>query len=140
MCIGAGKSYRAESEAARDGRRLYRQNGSQWWCGYDGEPLVIIDDFAETASFRDTLKILDVYNVLVANKGGHTWLKAEIIWVTASFPPSRIDSGGQLERRITRDGEYPERLVNMSKCNRPDLKAMFEAQKAKENFAEELMN
>lgn len=122
---GAGKSYRAEAEAKDDGRSLYRQNGGFWWCGYDQHHLVIIDDLAENACFKDLLKVLDVYNVLVPNKGGHTWLKARKIWVTASFPPSKIDQGGQLERRVTRDAEFPLRLVEMKKAERPDIRAHF---------------
>lgn len=118
---GAGKSYRAEQEAAVDGRRLYRQNGSNWWDGYDGDELVIIDDLEETARFRDLLKITDVYNFLVGTKGSHQWLKAEKIWITASFPPSQIDKGGQLERRCTE-------IVNMSKNERPDIIAMLKNQ------------
>lgn len=111
---GAGKSYRAEQEASDDGRRLYRQNGSAWWDGYDGDELVIIDDLDETAKFRDLLKILDVYNVLVPTKGSHQWLKAEIIWVTASYHPDKIDQGGQLLRRCTE-------VVNMKRADRPDI-------------------
>lgn len=120
-CVGAGKSYRAEQEAEEDGRSLYRQNGTAWWDGYDADPLVIIDDFSETNSFRETLKILDVYNYLAAYKGGHCWLKAEKIWVTASFPPSKIDQGGQIERRCTT-------IVNMMKADRPDIRSLFAKQ------------
>lgn len=119
---GAGKSYRAESEAADDGRRLYRQNGSVWWDGYDGDELVIIDDLEETAKFRELLKITDVYNYLLGTKGSHSWLKAEKIWITASFPPSKIDQGGQLERRMTK-------IVNMNKNERPDIMALLKCTK-----------
>lgn len=118
---GAGKSYRAESEAADDGRRLYRQNGSQWWDGYDGDELVIIDDLEETTPFRNLLKITDVYNHLVGTKGSHQYLRAQRMWITASFPPSKIDQGGQLERRMTK-------IVNMSKSERPDIMAMLKNQ------------
>jgi len=121
--IGAGKSFRADSEATADGRSVYRQNGSNWWDGYDGDPLVIIDDISETVSFRETLKILDVYNYLCGVKGGHCWLKAERIWVTASFPPSHIDQGKQLERRCNK-------IVNMKVSERPDLLTMFAKQRS----------
>lgn len=115
---GAGKSYRAEQEAAEDGRRLYRQNGSSWWDGYDGDELVVIDDLEETVRFRDLLKILDVYNILVPTKGSHTWLKCEKIWVTASYPPEKIDQGGQIARRCTK-------VVHMKKDDRPDILEML---------------
>lgn len=115
---GAGKSYRAEQEAASDGRMVYRQNGDQWWDGYDGHPLVIIDDFSETASFRSTLRILDVYNVLIPIKGSHVWFRAEKIWVTASYHPRKIDHGGQIERRCTT-------IVEMYHKDRPDIRSMF---------------
>lgn len=134
--IGAGKSYRAEQEATADGRRIYRQNGSNWWDGYDGDELVIIDDISETVSFRETLKVLDVYNYLAGVKGGHTYIKAEKIWVTASFPPSQIDPSGQLERRVTRDNEFPDRLVHLTKANRPDLRALFAKQQNKIDCAD----
>lgn len=117
---GAGKSFRSEQEAEKDGRALYRQNGSSWWDGYDGQPLVIIDDFAETANFRDTLRILDVYNTLVPTKGSHAWLKAEKIWITASYHPSKIDNGGQIERRC-------ELIIEMRKKDRPDIMSMLKA-------------
>lgn len=118
---GAGKSFRAESEAAADGRRLYRQNGSQWWDGYDGDELVIIDDLEETTPFRSLLKITDVYNHLVGTKGSHQYLRAQRMWITASFPPSKIDQGGQLERRMTK-------IVNMNKNERPDIMALLKLQ------------
>lgn len=115
---GAGKSFRAEEEAKIDGRPLYRQNGSQWWDAYDGEPLVIIDDISPKYDFKDLLKHLDVYNVLIPCKGAHLWLKAQKIWVTSSFNPTTIDLGGQLARRIE--------VVEMKKANRPDIRNMFE--------------
>jgi len=114
---GAGKSFRAEEEAKADGRPLYRQNGSSWWDAYDGEPLVIIDDINPRYDFKDLLKHLDQYNVLIPCKGSHMWLKAEKIWVTSSFPPSTIDLGGQLDRRIT--------TFEMKKANRPDIRNML---------------
>lgn len=115
---GAGKSYRAEQEASNDGRGLYRQNGSEWWDGYDGQPLVIIDDFEETARFRATLRILDQYNVLIPVKGSHVWFRAEKIWVTASYHPRKIDQGGQIERRC-------KTIVEMYVKDRPDIRSMM---------------
>lgn len=114
---GAGKSFRAEEEAKTDGRALYRHNGEEWWDGYDGHPLVIIDDIDAKYNFKRLLKHTDVYNVLCPIKGGHTWLRAEKIWITSSFDPATIDQGGQLARRVE--------VISMEKANRPDIRSHF---------------
>lgn len=115
---GAGKSFRVEAEVKESAMAVYRQNGSSWWDGYDSQPAVIIDDLPETKNLTELLKELDVYNYLLGTKGSHTWMKAEKIWVTSSFPPSKIDKGGQLARRI-------KVIDEMKKENRPDIRSLF---------------
>jgi len=117
---GAGKSYSAEQEAMALGLDVYRQNGSGWWCGYEGEKGVIIDDFEFTCNFnfKQMLKVLDQYKLLVPTKGGGQWLKATHIWVTSSFNPTEKDEGGQLVRRI-------HVLKEKKKADRPDIMSLL---------------
>lgn len=82
-----------------------------WWCGYENQPHVILDDFGGAKSgwkLKDTLRLLGDKRCLVPVKHGHTWLRASTIWIpTATHPLDWYDWAGrddeqyQLQRRIT---------------------------------------
>jgi len=77
----------------------------QWWQGYFGQRVVIIDDFrGDMCKFHWLLRILDRYPAMVPNKGGSCWLEAEVIIITSPFHPMRVfhdrEDMQQLIRRI----------------------------------------
>lgn len=90
---GLGKS-RAVYDAHGESDDLYvtpLSNGTAWYDGYDGHPIVLIDDFAGGASHMSLttlLRLLDRYPVQVPTKGGHTWFHPDTIYVTTNIHPA----------------------------------------------------
>lgn len=90
---GLGKT-RAVYDAHGEDEELYvapLSNGTVWYDGYDGHKIVLIDDFAGSASHMQLtylLRLLDRYSVQVPTKGGHTWFSPAFIYVTTNIHPS----------------------------------------------------
>jgi len=105
---GTGKTYKAKTD--NQGSRIHFQCGSsdRWWSGYDGHPVVIIDDFRKTfCDYAKLLVILDENPFVVECKGGTRQFLARKIYITAPYSPREMyaDCGEdieQLERRITK--------------------------------------
>lgn len=80
---GTGKSRRA-FEAAGESAYV-KDPRSKFWCGYRGEPHVIIDEFRGGIDISHMLRWLDCYPVRVELKGSSAPLKAERIWITSNL-------------------------------------------------------
>lgn len=105
---GVGKSRRARDEGGPDAFWLPKPNsstGALWWDGYDGQEVVIIDEFYGWIS-RDLLcRLCDRYPLVVQTKGGATPFLAKRIIITSNTPPGgwyRIGLGA-MERRLSGD-------------------------------------
>nr|QKV51040.1 putative replication associated protein [Crucivirus sp.] len=79
-----------------------------WFTGYQGEPNVLIDDFAGNIGLTQLLQILDRYPVQLPAKGSHVWWCPTNICITTNCHPcnwydysKRQDSYKALKRRIT---------------------------------------
>nr|QXP07690.1 MAG: replication associated protein [Arizlama virus] len=88
--------------------------GLQWFNGYDGEPVAILDDFRTGhCKFSFLLRLLDRYRFSVPYKGGFRNWAPKIIFVTAPLPPREMfdlkkeGDVQQLERRITHMVQSP---------------------------------
>lgn len=99
---GVGKS--------RTARELYPnaywKPRSNWWCGYTGQKVVIIDDFYGWLSWDLLLRLCDRYPLDVETKGGSVAFVAETIVITSNKDYSEwykpeIDKA-PLTRRIAR--------------------------------------
>lgn len=102
---GSGKSRRAWEEA---GPQAYPKDPrTKFWCGYQGGPNVVIDEFRGGIDIGHVLRWFDRYPVLVEIKGGATVLRATTIWITSNISPEQwypgLDPGTQaaLLRRLT---------------------------------------
>lgn len=99
---GTGKSMAAHDRLPHlpepvDGAPLqYRLNSTyskntadQWWDGYDGHRVVILDDLRPNSSFdlATLLKLFDRYPHRIQNKGGTLEFFTEVIIVTCPFHP-----------------------------------------------------
>nr|WAE42665.1 MAG: replication associated protein [Cressdnaviricota sp.] len=90
---GVGKTRRAYEEAlglAGEGgaRAVYWKDAtSKWWDGYQGQDLVIIDEFRGGIALDLMLRWLDRYPVVVECKGSSIPLVASRIWVTSNLVP-----------------------------------------------------
>lgn len=78
---GTGKSRQA---AERGGADAYWKNGDDfWWDGYEGQEVVIIDDYrAGMCQFNMLLRLFDRYPMQVPYKGGFVKFVAKHIYIT----------------------------------------------------------
>lgn len=69
-----------------------------WWNGYASQPTVIFDEFDDQwYSYKELLRVLDVYPYRCDTKGGFVWLAATTIIITSCRPP-RMWYADQVER------------------------------------------
>jgi hypothetical protein len=110
---GSGKSAWAREYAQHRNIRVFskflsKASDVQWFDGYDGEELLLLDDFTDAAvSYRELLVWLDVYKHTVQTKGGvvnAAWRHVIITsnsdpcsWYLSSHPGTERDA---LTRRL----------------------------------------
>jgi len=82
---GTGKSRRAWAEASFSA--FPKDPRTKFWCGYQGQAHVVIDEFRGGIDIGHLLRWLDRYPVIVEVKGGATALKATHIWITSNLDP-----------------------------------------------------
>lgn len=71
----------------------------KWWDGYEGEDILLIDDYKKGAIDRGLLlNLLDGYRLRLETKGGHTWALWTQVYITTNFDPSKWDDATR--RRI----------------------------------------
>lgn len=81
---------------------------SLFWDGYDGEPIILIDDFHNNIKLDYMLRLLDRYPMKINIKGGYTWRVANKIYITSNIPVDRWYPNcpdihrKALQRRITK--------------------------------------
>lgn len=103
---GSGKSLSAMRCIEQEDRPYYKcSSNGKWWDGYDGEKVVLIDDWRpDWCKYQDFLQILDLYEYKVEFKGGMRELEADTFYVTSPLDPVRCwknEDPKQLIRRIT---------------------------------------
>lgn len=108
---GTGKSRKAYEEYPES---YFKQPSNKWWCGYDGQDSVIIDDYRrDLCTFSELLRLFDRYPMQVETKGGSVQFLAKTIIVTTPKSPRDTWAGrteedlGQLLRRIDRIEHFP---------------------------------
>lgn len=119
---GTGKTRSSVEWAEQRGLDYWMSlGGLQWFNGYDGEPVVILDDFRTGhCKFSFLLRLLDRYRFSVPYKGGFRNWAPKYIFVTAPLPPREMfdlkKEGDiqQLERRITHMVQSPIDLQQLN--------------------------
>lgn len=94
---GTGKSRRAWQEAGVDA--YPKDSSSKFWCGYDGQQNVVIDEFRGNISIGHMLRWLDRYPVNVENKGASLPLSATHFWITSNLSPDNCYPNEDYETR-----------------------------------------
>jgi len=103
---GVGKSRRALEEAGEGAYWLRKpqSGGTVWFDGYDGQEVVVIDEFYGWIA-RDLMqRMCDRYPMLVDTKGGSTVFLAKRIIITSNEHPNRWWPKvglGAMTRRLT---------------------------------------
>lgn len=89
---GTGKSkFVYDEHGARNIYELNLGDGclkSVWWDGYQGQPIILINDFDGELGWKYLLRLLDRYPFRMQIKGGHCWRLATHIYITANKPPT----------------------------------------------------
>jgi len=109
---GTGKS-RAAHDKSKEFNSVYWVSNGKWWCDYQQQEVVVIDDFRpDLLPFHRLLRVLDRYPYKVEWKGGGVWVNSKLFIVTAPHPPDYMfqekteEAIGQLTRRITEVREF----------------------------------
>lgn len=79
--------------------------GGKWFDGYNGQAVVVFDDYdASRFQYHELLRLLDRYPLRVEVKGGYTTAKWTVVCITSVNPPQQVYPNKydqQLARRIT---------------------------------------
>lgn len=74
-------------------------NGTEWWDGYDGEKIILIDDYNNDIKINRLLRLLDKYKVRLPIKGGFTWANWNKVYITTNLKLDEIHSQAKPEHR-----------------------------------------
>ncbi len=88
--LGKTRAVMDEFGASPEFYRTPLNNGTMWFDTYDGQRVVLLDDFTGASSHLalcTLLQLLDRYPVLVPTKGSHTWWLPDAVHVTTNLLP-----------------------------------------------------
>lgn len=101
---------------------------NKWWDGYNGQPVVLLDDFKGGMDVTTMKQLLDRYPMNIEIKGGNTKISNATRWVyiTSNHNPEFWWNDGSVnekdmeavERRIDETIEFTHILTNGRKINR----------------------
>lgn len=66
---------------------VYPKQRSNWWCGYQGQGTILLDDFYGWLPFDEMLRLMDRYPMLLQTKGGQTQMLAKELIITSNKQP-----------------------------------------------------
>jgi hypothetical protein len=105
---GTGKTRQVYDQHGYEKQELFRIHVDEgqpiWWDGYQGEKVLLIDEFYGQISYSKMLEILDGYSVRLPIKGGFTYSLWETVYITSNSAPESWYSQGltdALKRRIS---------------------------------------
>jgi hypothetical protein len=112
---GVGKTRYAYDQHERDA--IYKINpiaGQYWFDGYEGEPVLIIDEWRDQWKEERLLQLLDGYECQLPIKGSHTYAGWTTVYITSNINPDnwwgKFEMSSPLKRRITRIRHVTEPL------------------------------
>jgi len=131
---GVGKTriaheFAQHMEIPADRQHIWISRGTfQWFDGYDGQPLAIMDDFRskQLPNFAYLLRLLDRYDMAVPFKGGFTEWRPKVIIFTCPMSPDVCferrkehvpEDINQLNRRLTLVVDIPKELNDVERSN-----------------------
>lgn len=81
---GCGKTYWCQQH---EGTKYWKQPSTQWWDGYTGQEITILDEFRGWLPFSNLLRLLDAYPLTVEVKGGQVAFTSDQIFLTCNHHP-----------------------------------------------------
>lgn len=86
---GVGKTRHVYSSVSAE--NLYTTIGDcTWWDGYDGQNVVLFDEFIGQVPIQQMLRFIDIYCVLLPTKGSHVVKKYHTVYITSNLPPEMV--------------------------------------------------
>lgn len=100
---GVGKTRAVFEREGYD--RVFCQSGLMggWWDGYNGQPVLLLDDFKGGIKHQDLLRVLDGYPLQLNVKCSSTWAQYTTVYITSNHMPATWYSRGltpELDRRL----------------------------------------
>lgn len=86
---GAGKTYAVHSIFPDSHIVSNMQDGQPWYDGYDGDRVLIIDEFSGWMRYSSLLRVLDIYPLPLPVKHGFTTAGYTKIVITSNLHPSQ---------------------------------------------------
>jgi len=65
----------------------YWKQRSQWWCGYEGQDVIVLDEFYGWLQYDLLLRLCDRYPLFLETKGGQVNCLANTIVITTNATP-----------------------------------------------------
>lgn len=86
---GVGKTRLVWERAERLGKNIWASSTPdlKWFDGYEGEEVVLIDDFRGGCEVGWFFRVLDIYPLQVPIKGGFVEWRPKEIWITSNLHP-----------------------------------------------------
>lgn len=84
---------------------VYKKSVGDWWDGYSGQKVILLDDFYGWIKYHELLHVLDRYPYHAPVKGGFVWAQWDTVIITSNKPPSEWYSTGltpALRRRLNK--------------------------------------
>lgn len=93
------------------------QNGGPWFDGYDGQEVILLDDFYSALPYSFLLNLLDAYPLLANTKGSMVNLIPKRIYITFNIPleeqyRNKRAEIAALERRVENIVEFTRERTN----------------------------
>jgi len=86
----------------------YSKPSGQWWDGYNGEEVILLDDYYGDIEYSELLKVLDRYKYRVPIKGGFVGARWHTVFITSNqLPQYWYRETSALMRRITQVTSFP---------------------------------
>lgn len=95
---GTGKTTYAMDESNGP---VYKITGDelQWWCGYEGEKTLVIDEYDNNVPITRMLNLLDKWRLRLPIKGGYTWAEWNKVIITSNLTPDELHSRAKMAHR-----------------------------------------
>lgn len=74
-------------------------NKTEWWDGYEGEKIILFDDYNNNLRIDRFLRLLDRYKCRLPVKCGFTWAKWDKVYITTNLTLTEIHSNSKDEHR-----------------------------------------
>lgn len=87
-----------------EGAYIFDDYEHGWWDGYDGESVILLDDFYGGIKWSSFLRLLDGYQYRLRIKGGFTYAQWTKVYITSNKHPEewyKVGMTPELRRRIS---------------------------------------